>query len=96
MENPEGTRLCLRAEWVMHQAYILESGLDGTFYKGSCADLEKRLADHNAGRVRSTKHRRPWSVRYSESFANRSEALKREHFFKSRSGYRWLKDKGVL
>ena len=79
-----------------YHVYILKSSVDGTYYKGSCADLDVRLAQHNAGKVRSTKAKRPWQVHYREDFATRSEAASRERFFKSRSGYRWLRDKGII
>ena len=75
--------------------YVLHSASRGVYYKGSCADLERRLADHNAGRVRSTKGGRPWVLRHSETFGCKAEALRRERFFKTRSGYRWLKALGL-
>ena len=75
--------------------YIIRSHTTGTFYKGFCEDFERRLADHNAGRVTSTKHGRPWHRHYVETFSNKTEALKRERYFKSRSGYRWLKSNHI-
>ena len=78
-----------------YYAYILKSESDGSFYKGSCEDLAVRFASHSAGKVKSTKSRRPWRLHYSEEFATRTEAIKREKFFKSRSGYRWLRAKGL-
>jgi putative endonuclease len=72
-------------------AYILKSTEDGSFYKGSCQDLDIRLGRHNGGKVRATKSKRPWKIHYYEEFPTRSEAVKRELFFKSRSGYRWLR-----
>jgi len=74
---------------------VLHSASRGAFYKGSCADVDRRLADHNAGRVRSTKSGRPWVVRHCEVFASKTEALQRERFLKTRSGYRWLKAQGL-
>ena len=40
-------------------AYILVSEATGRRYFGSCEDMEKRLAEHNAGKVRSSKAYRP-------------------------------------
>ena len=80
----------------MYYAYILKSLKDGRYYYGSTGDLTKRLKAHNAGKVRSTKSRRPWKIHYTESFASKSEALKRERFFKSPAGYGWLKDRGII
>jgi putative endonuclease len=42
--------------------YILKSESHDTFYYGSTKDLDNRLKEHNAGKVRYTKGRRPWSI----------------------------------
>ena len=80
----------------MFFAYILHSLKDGSFYYGSSGNLENRLAEHNAGKVRSTKGRRPFEIHYSERFATRREALRREKFFKTIAGYRRLKEQGMI
>jgi putative endonuclease len=75
----------------MFYVYILKSLKDGTFYKGTTSDLAGRLKSHNAGKVRSTKSRRPWEIHHYESFPSKKEALQREKFLKSYPGYLWLK-----
>jgi hypothetical protein len=35
-------------------------------------------------------------VHYSEAFSTRAEAVRREKFFKSIAGYRWLREKGII
>ena len=77
-------------------AYILQSESYGTYYYGSAEDLEIRLKRHNAGKVRSTKAKRPWRLHYKEPFRTRSEAYKRELFFKSVGGYKFLKERGII
>ena len=59
--------------------YILECS-DTTLYTGYTNDLEKRLAEHNGSKLgaKYTKARRPVILKYSESFATKSEAMKRE------------------
>ena len=79
--------------WVMFYSYILKSLVTGTHYYGSTEDLDRRLNDHNSGKVRYTKGKRPWSMIYSESYPTRSEAYRRELFFKSIDGYIFLKQK---
>ena len=81
--------------YVAYYVYILKSANGARYYKGSSADPDARLAEHNAGKVRSTQTYRPWSLHYCESFENKTEALKRERFFKTLSGYRWLKRNGI-
>lgn len=66
----------------MHYLYILKSLKDGTSYTGVTGHPEKRLSEHNSGRVRSTKHKRPWIIIHSESFATLSGAKKREWYLK--------------
>ena len=80
----------------MYFVYIIKSLKDGTFYKGITSDLKARLKAHNAGNVRSTKSRRPWTLPYYENFQTKKEALQREKFFKSYKGYLWLKKNGFF
>jgi putative endonuclease len=79
----------------MFFAYILKSEKDNSYYYGSTSDLEKRLLNHNKGKVRYTKGKMPWKIHYYESFASKSEAYKREMFFKSIEGYRFLKENKI-
>jgi putative endonuclease len=55
--------------------YILECA-DGSLYTGITTDLERRLREHNEGKLgaRYTRARRPVALRYSATFENRSEA----------------------
>lgn len=80
----------------MYFAYILQSESHGTYYYGSTTDVDNRLRQHNSGKVRYTKGRRPWKLHYVEVLATRSEAMKREKFFKSIEGYRYLKESDII
>ena len=80
----------------MYYAYILLSLKTGKYYYGHTEDLKRRLKYHNSGKVRSTKSSRPWKLHYYEKFETRSEAYRREMFFKSIEGYRWLKSRGII
>jgi putative endonuclease len=70
----------------MYFVYILKSLKDGKYYVGSTSNVEKRLAFHNAGHQRSTKHRVPLIIVRTEIFPNRSQAEKREKQIKSFKG----------
>ncbi len=67
----------------MFYVYILQSLKDNKFYIGQTQNINDRLIRHNQGREKSTKQRIPFKLVYSEIFNTRSEALKREHYFKS-------------
>ena len=62
--------------------YILQSQKDHTFYIGFTSDVEKRLFYHNCGKSRYTSRKMPWVLVYTEMFATKSEAIKREKFLK--------------
>ncbi len=74
----------------MSFVYVLLSQSDGTIYIGSSADPDLRLAQHNAGKVFSTKPHRPWTRVHLENFATRSDAQRREKYLKSGWGRKWL------
>ncbi|PWN06255.1 endonuclease [Rhodohalobacter mucosus] len=80
----------------MYSAYILQSEKNLSHYYGHSGDLDKRLKEHNAGKVRSTKAYRPWKLIYFEEFLTKSEAYKKEQFFKIIDGYNYLKSSGII
>jgi putative endonuclease len=80
----------------MFFTYILKSLKDNKYYYGNTTDIKLRLNEHNKGKVRATKGRIPFILHYFEEFTSRSEAAKRELFFKSIDGYRWLKENGII
>lgn len=58
--------------------YILRC-VDGSFYVGSCRNLEKRVWLHDIGEgAEYTKRRRPVELVYSEEFTNVGDAFARE------------------
>jgi len=52
--------------------------------------LDRRLWEHNKGKVSSTRYRKPFILKYSENFETRKEARVRERYFKSAAGRRFL------
>ena len=76
--------------------YILKSEKTGNSYVGHTSDLNKRLLEHNSGKSIATRNRRPWVLVYKEEYETRSEAMKRESYFKSVKGRLELKLQGIL
>jgi putative endonuclease len=63
----------------VHVVYVLECA-DGSFYTGYTTDLERRVAEHEAGDgAKYTRGRAPVEVVHVERFDSRSAALSREH-----------------
>ncbi|WP_122088783.1 GIY-YIG nuclease family protein [Halalkalicoccus subterraneus] len=68
-----------------HYVYVLECA-DGSLYTGYTTDVERRLAEHDAGKgAKYTSGRTPVSLQYTESFESRSAAMKREYAIKQLS-----------
>ena len=70
---------------------MLQSLVDHKHYTGLSSDIKKRLKMHNAGKVQSTKKRGPFILIYQEVAETLLEARKREKYFKSAAGRRFLK-----
>jgi len=66
--------------------YVLRSMKDGDLYTGMTSDIERRLRDHDSGKTRSLRYRRPLVLVYSEEFETRSAAIAREYYFKTAEG----------
>ena len=65
---------------------------DSTLYTGSTDDIERRLAVHNAGRgAKYTRSRLPAVLVYSEEYATKNEALRREAAIKKLTRIQKLK-----
>lgn len=73
-----------------YAVYVLESQRDGLKYIGFTDDLKKRLEKHKNGLVESTKNRRPLKLIYCEICIDKHDALRREHYFKTGFGRRFL------
>lgn len=74
----------------MYYIYVLRSVIYNTRYVGSTKNIDKRLIEHNAGKVRYTKGRIPWKLIYYEKFHSNNEARRRELFLKSGQGRNFL------
>jgi putative endonuclease len=66
---------------------------DNKLYIGFTNDLEKRVEEHHKGVVASTTNRRPLKLIYYEACLNEEDALKREKYFKTGFGRRFLKNR---
>ncbi len=75
----------------MFYVYVLESLSSKSWYIGQTVNLHARLERHNADGNVSTAHKEPWRIIYYEAYLVQKDALGREKFLKSGSGWRFLK-----
>jgi putative endonuclease len=69
----------------VHYVYVLECA-DGTYYTGYTTDVERRVAEHDAGEgAKYTRGRTPVELVHVETYDTRSAAMSREHGIKSLS-----------
>ena len=62
----------------------------GKPYKGFTTNLKRRVEEHKAGKVSSTKNRNPVLIHY-EAYLIKTDAERREKFLKTTEGRRLLK-----
>ncbi len=79
----------------MFYVYILLSLKDKKFYIGFSSDLRRRMIEHDAGKVVSTKNRRPLRLIGYEAYKTKSEAQRREKFLKTSDGKKDIKKRFI-
>ncbi|MCB0489258.1 MAG: GIY-YIG nuclease family protein [Cyclobacteriaceae bacterium] len=79
----------------MYFIYIIKSQRTNRLYKGMSESPERRLLEHNGGKVKSTKGFGPWKIVYTEKFPTREEAIAREKFLKTGQGRDFIKSLGL-
>ena len=80
----------------MRYVYVLRSKKDYKLYYGFTDNLEKRLSEHNSYKVKSTKARAPFELVYFETVGSDIDARKKEKYFKSGFGRKYIKNKLAL
>ncbi|MDO9580118.1 MAG: GIY-YIG nuclease family protein [Bacteroidales bacterium] len=76
-----------------YYVYVLQSKSDQKFYTGFTTDLERRLEEHNCGKVYSTKRRIPFQIVYFEFCQNIDDAIHREKYLKTTYGKRYIRSR---
>ncbi len=72
-----------KSMWI---TYIIQSTTTKRYYIGFTSDIDQRLRQHNLGANRSTRHKGPWKLIYSETYSEKSLAWDRERQIKSYKG----------
>ncbi len=76
----------------MYVVYVIRSKSNNRKYIGQTNNLDRRIDEHNTRKHRFTSGKGPWELVYQESFATRTEAMRREKFLKSGKGREFLKN----
>ncbi|MBP6870893.1 MAG: GIY-YIG nuclease family protein [Bacteroidales bacterium] len=63
---------------------------DDSYYIAYTYNLDKRLSQHDSAKSGYTSKKQPWILKYSESFIDKSEAIKREHFLKNQKNRNFI------
>ncbi len=82
----------------MFTVYVLYSAKHDKIYIGYTSNLEQRLLSHNElGTKGFTVKYRPWEIVFTETFATKAEAMRREKTLKTAAGraFIWSKIKSV-
>ncbi len=75
----------------MYHVYALQSISRNYIYVGMTNDLERRIAEHQNGRSKTTAPYRPFILIFTEEQPDRKSARSREKYFKSGIGKEELK-----
>ncbi|MFA5174816.1 MAG: GIY-YIG nuclease family protein [Patescibacteria group bacterium] len=78
----------------MYNVYILKDE-NGKLYKGFTNNLNRRLSEHKRGKTKTTARMKNLEVIYTEVYNDFDVARKRELYFKSAAGRRFLKKLGL-
>ena len=73
----------------MFYVYVLKGPKQ--FYIGSTNDITRRIAEHEANTVQSTKGRGPWKLVYYEASLDEKSSRLREQYLKTAWGRRYLR-----
>ena len=78
----------------MYFVYILACS-DNTLYVGLTKNIKNRFLQHQTGESRSTKFRRPVTLKFVSIFYNRNLAAEFEQYLKTSSGRAFLRKRLV-
>ena len=74
----------------MPYLYILYSSKLNKYYVGACANIERRLYEHNIGHSKFTSTGLPWRLMYTEEFKTLQEAKQREKKIKDMKSRKYI------
>ena len=76
----------------MWYVYIIYSKKLDRYYVGHTEDVDWRLKRHNAGWGKYTKRGIPWTLKCTENYNGKSEAIKREKEIKRKKSRKYIEN----
>ncbi|OGI46193.1 hypothetical protein A2121_02295 [Candidatus Nomurabacteria bacterium GWB1_40_6] len=67
--------------------YLIQSQIDKSYYVGISENPQKRLNEHNSGKLKITSKKKPYKITYIKEYLNYQSARKHEI---------WLKKKNII
>jgi len=64
--------------------YLIQSKVDKSFYVGISENPEKRLTEHNGGKLKTTSRKKPYLLVYSKEYNNYQLARRHELWLKKK------------
>jgi putative endonuclease len=80
-----------QAREIMYYVYAIKSVIRNYIYVGLTADTERRIAEHNDKKEKTTRSYAPFKTILIEEYDTRIDARKRERYLKSGAGKEYLK-----
>ncbi len=71
----------------MYFVYILQSEGDKGLYVGSTENVKQRVDEHNSGKAKYSRSKRPYALKWFCAFPNKKQALAFERYLKQGSGF---------
>lgn len=78
----------------MYSVYVLRNNNENV-YKGMTNNLPQRLREHKKGKTTTTRRMKDIELVYTEEYDTFDDARRRELYFKTAAGKRFLKKMGV-
>lgn len=76
---------------LFYYVYVLHNPIRNFIYVGYSENLKSRIASHNKGENKSTKSYIPLELIHYEAYRNKTDAKRREKYFKTTKGKTTLK-----
>lgn len=73
--------------------YVIQGTNSDYLHRGHCRDLDERLEQYNTSPLPKLKKYAPYKLLYYETFEGRIAAIRRERFFKTAKGRKFLKER---